>query len=194
MKRNQQFFILPLIAVSYFLLHLADMGLFAGEYMTHSGKSLSIEESHPQGVSLSNISLNSSGFQHNLSEIFEDIDPIHQVHVADLDGNGFDEFYIITVSKGSGSYGAIIAYASNKDKSLSRVHFPEAEEGDKLFTGYMGHDQFQISESEIIRSFPIYLSSDNNSNPTGGTRELTYKLFPGEASWQLKIVDSSNIK
>jgi hypothetical protein len=194
MKRNQQFFILPLVAVVYFLLHFAGMDLFAGEYMTDSGKSLSIEESHPQGVSLSTIHLNSSGFEHNLSEIFEDIDPINQVYVADLDGDGFDEFYIVTVSKGSGSYGTLIAYASNKDKSLSRIHFPDAEEGDKLFTGYMGHDQFQIADGEIIRSFPIYLSSDNNSNPTGGTRQLTYKLFPGEASWQLKIIDSSNIK
>ncbi|MGI9570986.1 MAG: hypothetical protein ACR2PH_14910 [Desulfobulbia bacterium] len=194
MKRNQQFFILPLIAVGYFLLHLADMDLSAGEYMTDSGKSLSIEESHPQGVSLSNIRLNSSGFEHNLSEIIEDIDPIHQVYVTDLDGNGFDEFYIVTVSKGSGSYGTIIAYASNNDKSLSRIHFPEAEEGDKLFTGYMGHDKFQVSGSEILRSFPIYLPSDNNSNPTGGRRQLTYRLFPGEASWQLKIMDSSNIE
>jgi hypothetical protein len=194
MKRNQQFFFLPLVAVVYFLLHFAGMDLFAGEYMTDSGKSLSIEESNPQGVSLSTIHLNSSGFEHNLSEIFEDIDPINQVYVADLDGDGFDEFYIVTVSKGSGSYGTLIAYASNKDKSLSRIHFPDAEEGDKLFTGYMGHDQFQIADGEIIRSFPIYLSSDNNSNPTGGTRQLTYKLFPGEASWQLKIIDSSNIK
>ena len=164
------------------------------EYLTRSGKAILITESHPVGQSLSDITIKSSGFEHNLTETFNDLDPIKNVHVADLDKNGFDEFYIITISSGSGSYGSIIAFASNRDKSLSMIHFPEIEEGDERFTGYMGHDHFQISENVLIRSFPIYLSSDNNTNPTGGKRTIAYGLFPGEASWQLKIVDSSHIR
>jgi len=74
------------------------------------------------------------------------------------------------------------------------IHLPEIEEGDERFSGYMGHDQFQISDNVLLRSFPIYLSSDNNNKPTGGRRELTYGLFPGEALWQLKIVDSATIR
>jgi hypothetical protein len=183
-----------IIAATYFLLHSAGMDLLAGGYETRSGKSLFIEESHPLGLSLSTIHLKSSGFEHDLTEIIEDSDPIQTVYVADLDKNGFDEFYIITTSSGSGSYGNIIAFASNRDKSLSMIHFPGVEEGDELFTGYMGHDQFQLSENVLIRSFPIYLPSDNNTNPTGGTREIVYKLFPGEASWQLKIVDFSHTR
>lgn len=185
---------LLLIAATYFLLHFAGMDLPAGEYVTRSGKSLFIEESHPMGQSLSNIHLRSSGFEHDLSEIIEDSDPIKNIYIADLDKNGFDEFYIITISSGSGSYGKIIAFASNSDKSLSMIHFPEVVDGDERFTGYMGHDHFKISEYVLIRSFPIYLSSDDNSNPTGGTRTIAYMLFPGEASWQLKIVDSSHIR
>lgn len=183
---------LLLITAAYFLLHLAGMDLIAGEYVTRSGKSLFIEESHPLGQSLSNIHLESSGFEYDLSEVLEDSDPIKNVYIADLDKNGFDEFYIITMSSGSGSYGNIIAFASNRDKSLSMIYFPEVEEGDERFTGYMGHDHFQLSENALIRSFPMYLPSDNNTNPTGGTRTLAYGLFPGEASWQLKIVDSSH--
>ena len=74
------------------------------------------------------------------------------------------------------------------------IHLPEIEEGDERFSGYMGHDQFQISDNVLLRSFPIYLSSDKNNKPTGGRRELTYGLFPGEALWQLKIVDSATIR
>lgn len=181
--------IVLVISGSCLLLQFAGMELRADEYVTRSGKSLFIEESHPLGQSLSNIQIKSSGFEHDLSEMVEDSDPITDVYVADLDKNGFDEIYIVTMSSGSGSYGNIIAFASNRDKSLSMIYFPKAAKGDERFTGYMGHDHFQISDDTLIRSFPIYESSDNNSNPTGGTRTLAYRLFPGEASWQLKIVD-----
>ena len=34
-------------------------------------------------------------------------------------------------------------------------------------------------------------SGDSNAKPTGGTRQVTYKLVPGEAMWQLKPVYSA---
>jgi len=194
MKKAKPIVYLSFIVVSYLLLHSGNMECFASEYVTRSGKSLHIEETHPQGQSLSDIHLNSSGFDHNLSEAFEDRDPIKSVYIGDLDDNGFDEFYIITVSSGSGSYGSIIALASNRDKSLSMIHFPTVRSGDERFAGYMGHDNFHISGNKLIRSFPIFLSYDKNSNPTGGKRQLTYGLYPGEASWQLKILDFTDIK
>ena len=187
-------FILLFIAAAYVLFSFSGMNLLAGEYVTRSGKSLMIEESHPLGQSLSTLHLTSLGFDHEFSEVIEDSDPIKDVYIADLDKNGFDEFYIITISSGSGSYGNILAFASNRDKSLSMIHFPEVEEGDERFTDYMGHDQVRIAENLLVRSFPIYLSSDSNITPTGGTRTLAYGLFPGEASWQLKIVDGSGFK
>jgi len=39
----------------------------------------------------------------------------------------------------------------------------------------------------------IYRQIKNNK-PTGGRRELAYWLIPGEALWQLKIVDSATIR
>lgn len=179
--------------MGYAALHSTDMDSWADEYVTRSGKSLHIAESHPQGQSLSDIHFNSSGFEHDLSETVEESDPIKDVYVADLDGNGFDEFYIVTISSGSGSYGNIIAFGSNRDKSLSRIYFPEFQEGDERFAGYMGHDEFRISENKLIRSFPIYLLSDKNAKPSGGTRQVTYGLYPGETSYQLKIVEVTAI-
>ena len=193
MKETNPILFLSFIVGSYILLHSAGIESFANEYITRSGKSLYIEETHPQGQSLSNLHLKSSGFEHNLFEVFEDSDPIKSVYIGDLDGNGFDEFYIITISSGSGSYGNIIAFASNRDKSLSMIHFLAVREGDERFVGYMGHDNFHISKNKIIRSFPIYLLSDKNANPTGGKRQLTYGLYPGEASWQLKILAFTDI-
>jgi len=185
---------LLLIVVSYLLLASTGLEACADEYVTLSGNSLSIEESHPHGQSLSNINLKSSGFNHNLFEVLEDSDPIESVYIGDIDGNEFDEFYIITKSCGSGSYGDVIAFASDRDKRLSRIHFPKIQEEDERFAGYMGHDRFHLSDNKLIRFFPIYLSTDRNANPTGGIRQLTYGLFPFETSWQLEIVDFVEIK
>ena len=101
----------------------------AKEYKTKTGKTIMILESHPVGQSLSTIEISTKGFEHNYLEIYEDIDPISDVILADLDVNGFDEIYIITSSAGSGSYKTVWGFASNKDKSLSMIHFPDIQEG-----------------------------------------------------------------
>ena len=156
-------------------------------YKTRTGKTIIISETHPVGRSLSNIAINTQDFEHDFSEVFKDKNPISKVLLADLDQNGFDEIYIITASAGSGSYGNILGFASNKDKSLSMINFPKIEEGDKAFKGYMGHDYFEIRNHKLVRTFPVFRPGDTNQNPTGGNRKLLYGLYPGEAMWQLKI-------
>lgn len=194
LKKTIRLIALPSIAAIMCPLPSTGTDSSTNEYLTRSGKAIIISESHPIGQSLSDITVKSAGFEHNLSEAFKDIDPVKNVHIADLDNNGFDEIYIITVSSGSGSYGKVIAFASNQDKSLSMIHFPIFQEDDEFFAGYMGHDTFSIDENALVRSFPIYLSSDTNNNPTGGTRRVNYGLIAGEAAWQLKITDAVDVR
>ena len=163
------------------------------EHKTKTGKTIIISETHPVGQSLSTIKISTKDFEHNYPEIYKDRDPISEVFVADLDGNGFDEIYIITTSVGSGSYGTVLGFASNKDKSLSMINFPEIQKGDENFEGYMGHDTFKIEDQKLVRIFPIYNQGDTNQNPTGGTRKLVYGLYPGEAMWQLKVEKSETL-
>jgi hypothetical protein len=161
-------------------------------YWTKTGKAIIVSETHPVGQSLSTIEITTRGFEHEYQEVYPDRNPISDVFVADLDGNGFDEIYIVTRSAGSGSYGAVLGFASNKDKSLSMINFPEIKERDENLEGYMGHDTFKIEDQKLVRIFPIYNEGDTNRNPTGGTRKLVYGLYPGEAMWQLKIEKSEN--
>jgi hypothetical protein len=163
------------------------------EYKTKTGKTIIISVTHPVGQSLSTIEISTKDFEHNYQEIYEDRDSISDLFVADLDANGFDEIYIITTSAGSGSYGTVLGFASNRDKSLSMINFPEIQEGDKNFEGYMGHDTFKIENQKLVRIFPIYNKGDTNQYPTGGTRKLVYGLYPGEAMWQLKIEKSETL-
>lgn len=164
------------------------------EYKTKTGKSIVISETHPVGQSLSTIQISSRGFEHNYKETYENRDPVSDVFIADLDGNGFDEIYIVSTSAGSGSYGKIMGFASNNDKSLSMINFPDMQKEDRIFEGYMGHDVFSIEDQKLVRTFPIYNKDDTNQNPTGGKRKVIYGLYPGEAMWQLKIEKSETLK
>ena len=47
--------------------------------------------------------------------------------------------------------------------------------------GYQGHDAFAIVERYLVRRFPIYRKGDTNAKPTGGLRQIHYRLRPGEA-------------
>ena len=162
-------------------------------YKTKTGKTIIITETHPAGQSLSTIKISTKGFEHEYLEIYEDRDPISDVLLADLDSNGFDEIYIITTSAGTGSYGTVLGLASNKDRSLSLINFPEIEEKEGNFEGYMGHDTIRIENQKLVRTFPIYNKGDTNQKPTGGTRKLIYGLYPGEAMWQLKVEKSETL-
>jgi hypothetical protein len=165
----------------------------ARAYTTKTGKTIIVSETHPVGRSLSTIEIRTRGFENEYHEIYLDRNPISDICLADLDGNGFDEIYIITKSAGSGSYGSVLGFASNKDKSLSMIHFPEIREGDAHFQGYRGHDTFKIEGQKLVRMFPVYNRSDTNGNPTGSRRKLVYGLVPGEAMWQLKVEKSEKL-
>jgi hypothetical protein len=107
--------------------------------------------------------------------------------VADLNADGSPEIYVYVTSAGSGSYGSLVAYAANRRKSLSEIYLPPVTQDKVAAKGYMGHDEFAVVEDVLVRRFPIYRDTDTNVHPTGGTRQLQYKLVPGEAGWVLKI-------
>ena len=108
------------------------------------------------------------------------------VEVEDLNADGYPEIYVYVTSAGSGSYGSLIAYASNRNRSLSEIYVPALEEDPDAANGYMGHDKFAVGEGTLLRRFPLYREGDKNAEPTGGTRQIQYKLVAGEAGWVLR--------
>jgi hypothetical protein len=104
--------------------------------------------------------------------------------VADLNGNGTPEVFVYVQSAGSGSYGELVAYAVDKGNQLSPIALQELSGA--LAKGYMGHDEFQVVEGCLTRRFPIYKPGDSNAKPTGGLRQICYKLKNGEATWILR--------
>jgi len=112
--------------------------------------------------------------------------------IGDLNHDNFPEVMVYITSAGSGSYGSVIGYSVNNGKSMSQIYMPDISENPKANKGYMGHDEFAIVESTFNQRFPIYKPGDTNSNPTGGIRQIQYKLKDGENSRKLvadKIIE-----
>jgi hypothetical protein len=107
--------------------------------------------------------------------------------VADLDADGSPEVYVFVQSAGSGAHGSLAAFAANKRKSLSGIFLPPVAEHPEAGKGYMGHDQFSLSPTRFVQRFPVYRDGDTNAAPTGGMREVQYRLVPGEAGWLLRV-------
>nr|WP_298992432.1 PliI family lysozyme inhibitor of I-type lysozyme [uncultured Polaribacter sp.] len=107
--------------------------------------------------------------------------------VEDLNSDGSPELFVFTQSVGSGSYGNVYAFSVNNKKSMSEVYFQPTAENSKINKGYMGHDEFSLIENSLGQRFPIYKEGDTNAAPTGGTRQISYKLIEGEAMRKLEV-------
>ena len=142
----------------------------------------------PNDSSIGTLTITPAGLEIDNSEIQREIDgTVVLAEVADLDADDSPEIYVYVQSAGSGSYGSLVAYAANGRKSLSEIYLPPLEDNPKAAAGYMGHDAFRVVENRLVQRFPIYQEGDTNAEPSGGMRQLQYKLVPGEAGWVLEL-------
>ncbi|MCX2979847.1 hypothetical protein EYC98_03105 [Halieaceae bacterium IMCC14734] len=149
------------------------------------GVTFQVESPHDSSINQVIVRANMSG--DSLGQMQAEADgTITNVEIEDLNADGYPEIYIYVNSAGSGSYGSLIAYASNRNKSLSEVYLPSIEDSPEISRGYMGHDEFFVGEGTFVRRFPLYQNGDTNSKSTGGTRQIQYKLLAGEAGWILR--------
>jgi hypothetical protein len=157
-------------------------------YKTKTGKVFTVIESHAKGASLSDITVYFNGDADSSKMVYTDVEPINKVITGDLDADGFDEIYIVTVSAGSGSAGNVYGLASNKDKSMSSVYVPPVEEKDlkkgAAFEGYEGHDEFEIVENSLARRFPVKTGKAT-------MRSINYQMKKGETGYILFIKNST---
>lgn len=141
----------------------------------------------PNDSSINRVTVRSEGPEGPIGQMEAEADgTITNVEIEDLNADGYPEIYVYVTSAGSGSYGSLIAYASNQNKSLSQIYLPSIEDDPAISQGYMGHDEFAVGEGAFLRRFPIYKDGDTNAQPTGGTRQIQYKLEAGEAGWILR--------
>jgi hypothetical protein len=137
--------------------------------------------------SLNRLRIEPKGLKGDNAVILQEIEgTVTMAEVADLNVDGSPEVYVYVTSAGSGSHGSLVAYAANKGRSLSAIFLPPLADDPKASKGYMGHDEFRVVENTLVRRFPVYRDGDTNAQPTGGTRQVQYKLNAGEAGWVLR--------
>lgn len=154
---------------------------------------ISFKVSCPNKGSINKLTITPSGLEIDNAVIEQEIDGgVTGAEIGDINSDGSPEIYIYVHSAGSGTYGDVIAYSANNKKSLSGIYLPPLTDDKKNSAGYMGHDEFTLVENTLARRFPLYKEGDSNANPTGGMRDLTYKLTQGEASWVLKLDQSTD--
>ncbi len=104
--------------------------------------------------------------------------------VADLNSDLSPEVYIFVRQSGADNRMSLVAFSANNRKSLSGVYLPEIDEAKAASKGYCGNDQMAVVKGKFVRRFPL---CDDQGQATGKTRQIEYKLQPGEAGWQLKL-------
>jgi hypothetical protein len=110
----------------------------------------------------------------------------YRTEIADVNSDGSPEVYVYIASAGSGSYGSLLAYVVEQGAGLSPISLPDMGDDEEASDGYMGHDEFAVVETSLIRRFPIYLPGDVNAEPSGGTRNVVYKLERSGDQWLLR--------
>jgi hypothetical protein len=126
-----------------------------------------------------------SGLKKDNSHIERTIDgEVTGADIGDINVDMSPEIYIYVKANNNMS---LIAYSANKRKSLSEIYLPPFTDDPKLAQGFRGDSDIALIESTIAQRFPIYKDGDSEGKPTGGTRQLQYKLKQGEASWVLKL-------
>jgi hypothetical protein len=142
----------------------------------------------PNDSSLNKVTIKPTGLEIDNSEVVREADgTVVGAEIADLDLDRSPEIYVYVQSAGSGSYGSLVAFSANRKKSLSDISLPPVADDPKLSKGYKGHDEFAVVEGTLVQRFPIYREGDANAQPSGRTRQIQYKLKPGEAGWVLGV-------
>lgn len=138
--------------------------------------------------SIQQLTVQPFGLKIDNSKIKMEIDgSVTGAEIGDLNGDGSPELFIYTQSAGSGSYGTAIGFSVNAGKSVSQISIPAVTDLPQAKEGYMGHDEFAMVEGRLVQRFKTYTTQDANSQPTGKTRQIQYKLQDGEAMRKLVV-------
>jgi len=108
---------------------------------------------------------------------------VTSVEVGDLNADGAPEIYIYIAAPNRGE---LLAFGSNKNKSISFISLPDLKEESTKSSEYRGGDEFAVLENALGRRFPLFSKDPAETKPTGKTRQIQYKLVAGESSWHLK--------
>jgi hypothetical protein len=143
------------------------------------------------------ITISPIGFDGQMRDISLEIKGrIKGCEVDDVNRDGFADLLIyIFDDNDSLRKGSILGVANDANTGVKPIVLPDILDDPKLRDGYRGQDQFLLMEGMLIRRFPLYTSATEGAAPTftGKTRQLTYRVGPGEGGNSFKFIVSRTI-
>ena len=138
--------------------------------------------------SLNELRIEPEGLLTDNSPMVQDVDGrVTGAEVADLNADGSPELYVYVQSAGSGS-GRVAGGILGEQPEVAERYLPATdcrEPGG--VEGLHGARRVRCDRNRLVQRFPLYRDADANATPTGGTREVRYRLDAGEAGWLLKV-------
>lgn len=116
---------------------------------------------------------------------------VSEAEVGDLNIDQSPEIYVFYRESDGLKRARVVAYSANNKKSLSDVSMREPNTASAEYKGYNGEDDMAIVESVLVHRFPVFDGSGANAKKTGKTKQVQYKIKPGEATWQF-VVDRTS--
>lgn len=160
-------------------------------YTLKSGKSFTIFQ-EPESKYLYDVRVVGNGFLEKTDTIlFDEIEHVDTVIIADLDSDGFEELYIFTRGFLPGEYDHVFGIMSAEDKSYCEIIFPSIKPEDitpgSLFEGYNGKDVYKIKKNVLERTFLVHKPGDTYENPELGFRIIYYTIEKTDSGIFYKI-------
>ena len=98
---------------------------------------------------------------------------ITEALLTDLNQNELPEILVFAREAGSQAHGQVYGYEF-ATQAWERFQLPNLPP--EATTGYQGHDQFTVVNSDLVRTFPVYRPTDALAAPSGGQRTVRYAL------------------
>lgn len=133
------------------------------------------------------------GFEENRGDIDVDIKgKLVSVEVDDLNNDGFPDLLMYIYSDVEKRKGTVVAIASDNNKNVLPIVFPDIADDEKLKQGYDGGDEFRLLNGRLLRRFPVKNTTDSTNQSTSIViRQIIYKVIYGEKGTLKFKVDRS---
>jgi len=128
------------------------------------------------------------GFEEVLDEINIDIKgKVYGAEIDDLNKDGFNDLVVYIVLNDKKNKGTVIAIASDENKRIMPITFPEVISNEKLKNGYDGNDSFKLLNGTLTHRFAVE-DTTQNAEQTIIARQVLYTVIKGEyGNWKFKV-------
>lgn len=146
--------------------------IFISKYKTKNNKFYQITEDCSEGNIIAKTTIKTFGFKKDKEIVLSEGTTINSVFLADLNNDGFDEIYIQTDS-GNSACNDFLAYTSNMKNDLKtiKVNYPK-----RVMSENIRAECFSLKNGKLYIKYQIYKENDPECCPSGGEKEIQYKL------------------